>query len=255
MNRKTSNTRCFTWVRALLVVAAAVELLPLAAWAAQPETVLFNGKDLSGWRQSGEWIVVKSVSVDPKHPTKFTSQPGEGVLLNGRSGRTIDLVSKAEFGDLELHVEFCIPKSSNSGVYVMGQYEVQVYDSFGVVKDHYPGIECGGIYQRWSKERGGFEGHSPRVNASKRPGQWQTFDIVFRAPRFAADGKKIANAKFIKVLHNGQVVHENVEVTGPTRGGLFENERPSGPVRLQGDHGPVAYRNLVLKPLASTAAE
>jgi len=87
------------------------------------------------------------------------------------------------------------------------------------------------------------------VNATKPPGEWQTFDIVFRAPRFDASGKKIANARVVKVTHNGKVVHENVELTGPTRGGLTDDDKPLGPLRLQGDHGPVAYRNLRIKPI------
>jgi len=156
------------------------------------------------------------------------------------------LVTAEEFGDVEAHVEFCIPSKSNSGVYFMGRYEIQVYDSYGVVKDQYPGIECGGIYPRWV-ENHELEGHSPRVNASKPPGQWQTFDVIFRAPRFDATGKKTEQAKFIKVVHNGQVVHENIEVKGPTRAAIYEDEKPRGPIMLQGDHGPVAYRNLRVK--------
>ena len=91
----------------------------------------------------------------------------------------------------------------------------------------------------------------PRVNASKPPGEWQTYDITFRAPKFDADGNKIANATFVKVAWNGQVVHEDVEVVGVTRGALIEEEGATGPVMLQGDHGPVAYRNVVLKPVLS----
>ena len=132
------------------------------------------------------------------------------------------------------------------GVYLMGRYEVQVYDSFGVERDAYPGIECGGIYPRWINDKD-VEGHSPCVNVSKPPGQWQTFDITFRAPRFDANGKKIANARFVKVVHNGKVIHQNIELTGPTRATLWEDEKPIGPIRLQGDHGPVAYRNLRVK--------
>jgi len=135
---------------------------------------------------------------------------------------------------------------------VEGRYEIQVYDSFGK-KGAYPGIECGGIYQRWDRSRGkgkeGFEGHSPRVNASRPPGMWQTFDVVFRAPRFDASGKKIANARFVKVVHNGQVVHENVALSGPTRGAAFRDEKPTGPLMFQGNHGPVAYRHIRVLPL------
>ena len=192
--------------------------------------------------------VAKGVSLDPADPEKFVIAPGKGVLVNCASGHTVDLITEAEFGDMEAHVEFCITRHSNSGVYLMGRYEIQVYDSFGVEKDQYPGIECGGIYPRWINEKD-VEGHSPRVNASKPPGQWQTFDITFRAPRFDASGKKIANAKVVKIVHNGKVIHENVELNGPTRGAMSDDEKPTGPIRLQGDHGPVAYRNLRVKAI------
>ncbi len=136
------------------------------------------------------------------------------------------------------------PKGSNSGVYFQARYEIQILDSWGVEHPKYG--DCGGIYERW-KDNQGFEGRPPRVNASREPGEWQSFDVIFRAPRFDAAGGKIANARFVKVIHNGTVVHENVEVTGPTRASTFEDEKPLGPLMLQGDHGPVAYRNLRVK--------
>jgi hypothetical protein len=238
-----------TPLRRLLVAAFIVALARSAAPAAAPPATLFNGKDLAGWRQpTGAWTAVKNVTLDPANAEKFIPQPGQGALFNHPDGKTVDLVTESQFGDVEAHVEFCVPKHSNSGVYLMGRYEIQVYDSFGVEQDKYPGIECGGIYPRWIDSQN-VEGHSPRVNASKPPGQWQTFDITFRAPRFDADGKKIANAKFVKVVHNGKVIHENVELIGPTRSPLFPDEKPTGPLRLQGDHGPVAYRNLWVQPL------
>jgi hypothetical protein len=139
-----------------------------------------------------------------------------------------------------------VPRNSNSGIYVQGRYEIQVLDSFG--KSEIAEHDCGAIYQRWDPARGkgkeGFEGHTPKVNASKAPGEWQRFDITFRAPRFDAAGKKIENAKFIKVVHNGQVIHENVEVNAPTRGSIFQEEAATGPIVVQGDHGPVAFRSL-----------
>ena len=220
--------------------------------AERPRTVrLFDGKTLAGWRAPvGDWLAVKAVSLDPADPKKFTVERGEGILLNGESGRAVNLLSNSEHGDVEAHVEFVIPKGSNSGIYFQGRYEIQVYDSFGVAKDQYPGIECGGIYPRWTEARGEFEGHSPRVNVSKPPGQWQSLDVVFRAPRFDAAGRKVRNACFVKVVFNGQIIHENVELTGPTRAARWENdERALGPLMLQGDHGPVAYRNLRLKPV------
>jgi hypothetical protein len=228
----------------LLICVGVLAAAKVGVAAGATKVALFNGRDLAGWaKPTGDWLVAGAVSVDPVNPKAFAITPGEGVLVNGVKGRTSNLLTEAEFGDVQLHVEFCIPQKSNSGVYLMGRYEVQVYDSYGVEKDQYPGIECGGIYPRWINEKN-VDGHSPRVNASKPPGEWQTFDITFRAPRFDATGKKIANAKFVKVLHNGKLIHENVDLTGPTRASHWDDEKPTGPIMLQGDHAPVAYRNL-----------
>jgi hypothetical protein len=137
-------------------------------------------------------------------------------------------------------------------VYFQGRYEIQVLDSWGVEKPEYG--DCGGIYQRWREEPGiddkdrGYEGRPPRLNASKKPGEWQSFDVTFRAPRFDENGTKVENAKFIRVAHNGAVIHENEELSGPTRAAMFRDEKPRGPLMLQGDHGPVAYRNLRIVP-------
>jgi hypothetical protein len=232
-----------------LIIAVLLALVPAVSPGAGKTQVLFDGKDLAGWRQpTGDWMIAKGVGLDPADPAKFVISPGQGIAVNGAKGRTVELVTDAEFGDVEVHVEFCVPRQSNSGIYLMGRYEIQIYDSFGVGQDKYPGIECGGIYPRWISEKN-VEGHSPRVNASKPPGKWQRFAITFRAPRFDASGKKIANARFVKVVHNGKVIHENVEVSGPTRATLWEDEKPTGPIRLQGDHGPVAYRNLRIKAI------
>ena len=225
--------------------------LGASAGAANDEVRLVGGKDdLAQWREPrSEWLTAASVKTNAEMSFLLDAEPGHGLIVNGPKGRTKNLLSQQEFGDAEVHVEFLIPPKSNSGVYLMGRYELQVYDSFGQ-KGEYPGIECGGIYERWINNKG-LEGHSPRVNASKPAGEWQSFDITFRAPRFDAAGKKIAHAAFLKVVHNGQVVHENVELTGPTRAAHYEDERATGPLMLQGDHGPVAYRNLVVRPLAA----
>ncbi|NOX54444.1 MAG: DUF1080 domain-containing protein [Planctomycetes bacterium] len=199
------------------------------------------------------WLHVESAFLDPADARRLATRPGTGVLVNGKTGRTWNIVTKKDFGDIEAHIEFLVAKGSNSGVYFMGRYEIQILDSWG--KQHVKYSDCGGIYQRWDPSRGkgheGFDGHAPRVNASKPPGQWQTFEVVFRAPRFDASGHKIANARFVRVVHNGVVVHENVECTGPTRAACFGDEQPLGPLMLQGDHGPVAYRNIRVRPLSS----
>jgi sugar phosphate isomerase/epimerase len=209
------------------------------------------GRDLSAWRgDTGQWQIVGNAFANPKNEKLLSSAPGMGVILNGPTGRTSHLLSKADFGDVQAHIEFIVPKGSNSGVYFMGRYEIQVYDSYGAEAGKYPGIECGGIYQRWdnNREPKGYEGHSPRVNASHPPGQWQSFDVVFRAPRFDAAGRKLSNARFEKVVHNGLTIHEDIELTGPTRASVYNDEKPAGPLMLQGDHGPVAYRNIRIEP-------
>jgi hypothetical protein len=106
------------------------------------------------------------------------------------------------------------------------------------------------LYPRWIAEtQTAYEGAAPRVNASRAPGEWQSFDVVFHAPRFDASGRKVANARFERVTHNGVVIHEGYEYSGPSRGAWNEQDIPRGPLRLQGDHGPVAFRNLRLRPL------
>lgn len=192
----------------------------------------------------GKWHAVGTASMDPVRQQRITTEPGEGVIFN--QGRTSNLLTKMEHGDVELHIEFMVPQKSNSGVYFQGRYEIQVFDSWGVEEPQHS--DCGGIYQRWVDGKG-FDGHPPRSNASRKPGEWQTLDVVFRAPRFDAEGNKSANARFVSVIHNGIVVHENVELTGPTRSATFNDEKPLGPLMLQGDHGPVVYRNIRLKPL------
>ena len=206
-----------------------------------------QGDGLDGWRgNTGEWTTASEVSQDPNNPKALAWKEGKGCVVNGKKGRTKHLVTEFEHGDVEVHVEFMVPKGSNSGVYFQGRYEIQVFDSWGKKKPQHS--DCGGIYQRW-KNRKGYEGRPPRVNASLEPGKWQTFDVIFKAPKFDADGKKTANAVFVKVVHNGKVVHENEELTGPTRSAMFNDEKPLGPIMFQGDHGPVAYRNITMKPL------
>jgi hypothetical protein len=231
--------RAGLWV---LLLAAGGGLVASARGGSDSHELVAEG--LEAWRDAGAWQVAGSATPDPENPERLLAGPGTGVLVNGPEGRTNDLLSRLEHGDVEVHVEFMVPKGSNSGVYLQGRYEVQVFDSWGVETPRFS--DCGGIYQRWKDEKG-FEGHAPRENASRPPGEWQTFDIVFQAPRFDAAGNKTANARFVKVVHNGVVVHEDVEVTGPTRASTFEDENPRGPLMLQGDHGPVAYRKVVVR--------
>jgi len=213
------------------------------------KSIVLTGGDFSQWRSdTGQWQIVGDVFMKPDNNKLLSIKPGTGVIVNGATGRTSNLFSKAQFGDVKAHIEFMVPKGSNSGVYFNGRYEIQVLDSWGVKKLKHG--DCGGIYQRWDDKREpkGYEGYPPRINASRPPGQWQVFDVIFRAPRFNRRGQKVANARFEKVVHNGIVVHADVEVSGPTRASAYNDEKPTGPLMLQGDHGPVAYRNIRIEP-------
>ena len=235
-----------------LLIALSLHLLPAIDTEAREKkkNVILTGGDFSQWRDNtGQWQIVSDTFLKPDNDRQLGSKPGTGVIVNGPAGRTSHLFSKDEFGDIKTHIEFMVSKDSNSGVYFMGRYEIQVFDSWQK-KPQYPGIECGGIYERWDENREpkGYEGHSPRVNVSREPGQWQTFDVIFRAPRFDRRGQKVANARFEKVVHNGTVVHADVDISGPTRASAYNDEKPIGPLMLQGDHGPVAYRNIRIEP-------
>ena len=200
----------------------------------------FDGKTLAGWTPKGDKAKSKwrvgTATADEAGKLLFKEGEGEGELVN-TAGGGVDLATDAKFGDVTVELEFMVPKGSNSGVYLMGEYEVQVLDSFGKPDAKLTQGDVGAIYSA----------AAPKVNASKKPGEWQKFVIVFEAPHFEGD-KKVKNGKFVKVELNGTVLHENVEVKGPTGGGLTNKEKAEGPLMLQGDHGPVAFRNVVVTP-------
>ncbi len=108
--------------------------------------------------------------------------------------------------------------------------------------------DAGAIYHRWIDEQG-VGGSAPSRNASRRPGEWQSYQIWFRAPRFDASGKKVENGRFLRVLYNGVSVQNDVEAEGPTRAHMNHAEARENPIMLQGDHGPVAFRNIYVRPL------
>jgi hypothetical protein len=217
---------------AALPVLFALSLAHAGEKAVKP----FNGKDLTGWKLRGKddknkWQV-GAASVDDKGNLTFKK---DGHDLVNTAGGGIDIYTEQEFGDCLVEVEVMVPKGSNSGVYLMGRYEIQVLDSYGKKTLTYQ--DMGAIYSI----------AVPKINACKKPGEWQKFVIDFQAPRF--DGKKkTANAKFLKVQLNGETIHENVEVTKGATGGALGGEVPVGPLMFQGDHGPVAYRNVRITP-------
>ncbi|MDO7172399.1 family 16 glycoside hydrolase [Mariniflexile sp. AS56] len=196
------------------------------------------------------WTIVGDAEVDQSLPKKIKGTSGTGVLLNiPKKGSRKNLFTNFEHGDIELDLDVMMPIGSNSGIYLQGRYEIQLFDSWKIKEPTYS--DMGAIYQRWDKtaEKGkqGYEGHPPAINASKAPGLWQHIKIKFSAPTFNKAGNKTKNAKFDEVWLNGVLLHENIEVTGPTRAAAFDTEIPMAPIMIQGDHGPVALKNIKYK--------
>jgi hypothetical protein len=193
--------------------------------------VLFNGKDLSRWRGKDGGAAAWNVRDGYVEVT-----PGTG-----------DIATSDKFGDVQLHIEWATPavpkgegqERGNSGVFLMDRYEIQVLDSYDN-KTYYHG-QAGAVYKQ----------HAPLVNASRNPGEWQTYDIVFHAPRFDDQGKVIDRAR-VTVLHNGVLIQNNVEIYGNTyhdRPALYIAHPAEEPLHLQ-DHGNlVRYRNIWVRRL------
>lgn len=197
--------------------------------------VLFDGGDLNRWRggdgEPSGWIVADGAMQVPPHGT-----PGGG-----------DIVTRDEFGDCQIHLEFCAPTPprgdgqgrGNSGVFLMGRYEIQVLDSYD--NPTYADGLCGAVYGQYP----------PLVNACRPPGEWQIYDILFTVPRFGDDGALVSSG-YVTLLHNGVVLHNHVALIGRTGHRNLPGYAPhglTGPLKLQ-DHGdPVRYRNLWVRPL------
>jgi len=189
--------------------------------------VLFDGKNLSAWRgeKEGEpkWVVADGA-----------------MQVNG----TGSIMTREEFGDCQLHVEWATPSEvkgdgqgrGNSGVYLQGRYEIQVLDSYQ--NKTYPNGQAGSFYGN----------AAPLVNVSRPPGEWQYYDIIFRSPRSTEDGKVTPGS--FTVLHNGVLVQDHTPISGKaTTAAKFSGATPSAPLVLQ-DHGnPVRYRNIWIRRL------
>jgi 3-keto-disaccharide hydrolase len=186
--------------------------------------VLFDGKDLSKWEGGEKWKIEDGVA----------TVRGSGIQ------------TKQPFGDCQLHVEWASPEKvsgsgqgrGNSGIYFMGHYEIQVLDSFN--NQTYPDGSAGSLYKQ----------SPPLVNACRKPGEWQSYDIIFTAPRFK-DGK-LAKPGYVTVLHNGILVQNHTEIEGTTswdHAPAYEPHADKMPLQLQ-DHGnPVRYRNIWIREL------
>lgn len=193
--------------------------------------VLFDGQDLSKWKNGENW------------PVK------EGVAFSGKG----QIVSKDEFGDCQLHIEWSSPSvvkgdgqgRGNSGVFLMGKYEIQVLDSYEN-KTYFDG-QAGAIYKQTP----------PAVNAMRGPGEWNAYDIFWTAPKFADDGKLISPA-YITAVHNGVLILNHFELKGDTpfnRPPAYTMHKEKGPIALQ-DHGnPVRFRNIWVREFKPAKGE
>lgn len=236
---------------------------------------LFNGKDLTGWTFKNPtakktWVVCpKGVKLDPADPTRLIPDENGNspvpVLLSGDDGRGSDLLTAYDFYDYELHLEFTVSKGSNSGVYNRGLYEIQIFDSFGVKEPAFH--DCAALYER----------ARPSMNFAKPPGEWQTFDIKMRGRQLSLkwNGNAVYNdydvrygetdqAAFERLLKENATKPPELQVkleekegkyvgffgNGGTRSSLPGADRP-GPMLIQGDHGPVALRNVRIRPIKS----
>lgn len=238
---RRSHGLAVAWCTALIVfgfvgVACAAELPEPRAVAPgeggsppSDAVVLFDGQELGRWRDAqggpARWKVADG----------FAEVNGTG-----------NVFSRDEFGDCQLHLEWAAPAPpkgdgqgrGNSGVYFQGRYEIQILDSYQ--SRTYPDGQAGAFYGN----------AAPLVNASRKPGEWQTYDIIFRAPKLADGGQEVAPGS-LTVFHNGVLIQDHVPVRSPTTAAAFGAVARSGkgPLMLQ-DHGnPVRYRNIWLRPL------
>ena len=193
--------------------------------------ILFDGKDLSHWTgENGKdplWTVSDGA---------VTVVPGTGMLC-----------TKKSFGDCQLHIEWRAPEKvvgesqdrGTSGIYLQGLYEVQVLDCYN--NRTYSNGQAASVYKQYI----------PLVNACKKPGEWQIYDIIFMAPRFSYNGR-VAIPASMTILHNGVLVQNHVELIGPTENIGMPNYRPHAlklPLKLQDHDNPVSYRNIWIREL------
>jgi hypothetical protein len=203
----------------------------LGSAAPKGATILFAGR--------GDDIAANWQKRDGSGPSAWKVEGGAMTPVQG------DIATKAEFGDCYLHVEFRPTVDGegktrghgNAGVGLQGRYEVQILDSFGAKLE---AGSCGAFYSQ----------KAAKVNACKKAGEWQSFDMVFRAPRLNDQGQVTEKAR-ATVFQNGVLIHNNEEFAGPTgiQYGQFKGEAALGPIILQGDHDPVEFRNIWVVPL------
>jgi hypothetical protein len=225
---------CPRWPAAL----AGLTLVTLAAGQSLLAPTPVPLDNLDAFKPTGaNWQVAGGLGGDPRTQATIASLAGTGVLVdNPTASANGNLVTREDFGDLDLDLDFLLTPGADAGLDLMGRYEIRLRDS-GTGK--IPTVaDCGAIAGSGHAENAG--GVAPIANAGRAPGLWQHLHVEFRGPRFAADGRKTRSARFLLVELNDFTVQENVELAGST-------EAPAGPLVIRGDHGAVAVRALSLK--------
>ena len=214
---------------------------------------LINGKDMGGWKyrdenKAGSWTAAKGIYWDRATDSNVLiaiSNTGDRIVNLPLEGGASDIISMQTIGDMELYVEYMVPDSSDAGVYIHGLYELQIKNSFGL--DFRSPVEKTSTIIGYADRSDPI---APTVRAERPQGHWNAFHIWYQAPKFDASGKKIENAKFLRILLNGQLIHENQERKAAAHASLEIPEAAINPaVMLQGSYGPVAFRNIYVKPL------
>jgi len=214
---------------------------------------LINGVDMKGWKyldeqKAGSWTAAKGVFWDQvAEPKSLKAVSGDGDRLVNLpfEGGAGNIISTETVGNMELYVEFMIPEGSDAGVYVHGLYELQIWDSYGI-EPRLQASKTGTLTYYNNRQDAVF----PLLRAEKPHGQWNAFHIWFQAPKFDTSGEKIENAKFLRVLLNGELIHENQErIEGAHACPEIPEATKNPVVMLQGGYGPVAFRNIYVKHL------
>ncbi|MGV3589368.1 MAG: family 16 glycoside hydrolase [Adhaeribacter sp.] len=200
-------------------------------------------KDLKAFRsvKKKQWHLAGEVFADRKKEKHLESKSGTGILVYQPQQKNNPLQTKLQHGDLDLELDFLLAKGTTAAIALQGIYLVNLKDSW--LQNNLTASDCGGI-------SAGNGGAAPAINATKAPGLWQHLRISFKAPRFDANGKKIADARLVEVSLNGKVVQQNVTLTGPIEKGPKVVEKAAGPLMLWGGNGPAAFRNIQYKTYA-----
>lgn len=188
------------------------------------------------------WVIGSDASADFNRTEPIKTVNGYGLVASMPVKNGSDLITKESFGDLDLSLDFMLSKGATSGVYLQGRYKIQLTDSWTKLDPTF--ADMGGIGKKIVDFSSSFNGNAPIMNVARAPGLWQHLRVKFRAPKFNTQGTKISNAYFEEIYLNGVLVQAYTEVSAPTQGAMFIDEKTTGPLILNGAGTSVAFRNI-----------